>query len=120
MKKSFFFARTKIDADIDSERKLNRAFNENAMLNTIREDCWKNLKDLVADKKDVFLISNCETAKWDFNRLRQAILDGLPQRQKESLSLSIDLSTSRSKGLLKRKVDILRGNYRVELTILCK
>ncbi|CAB4024039.1 interferon-inducible GTPase 5-like [Paramuricea clavata] len=108
MKKSFFFVRTKIDQDVQHERRKAR-FNEEAMLNDIREDCLKNLERFEAGDEVVFLISNHYPAKWDFARLTQAILDVLPQHQKESLTLSLDLLTSHSKDILKRKVEILRG-----------
>ena len=113
--KSFFFVRTKIDQDINNESD-KRAFNEETTLNHIREDCWKNLelaarKMKLAAGEIVFLISNRKRAKWDFGRLQQAILDVLPLRQKQSLALSLDLLTSRSKNLLKEKVKVLRGNY---------
>ena len=110
MKKSFFFVRTKIDVNIKSESR-KKSFNEESTLNEIRKDCCDNLKDLVVRNEDVFLISNHEKDKWDFDRLTQAILDVLPLRQKETLTLSLDLLTSRSKNLLKRKVEVLRGNY---------
>jgi hypothetical protein len=112
--KSFFFVRTKIDVDVQNERR-KKAFNEEEMLNDIRQDCLKNLKGFGADDKVVFLISNHKPVKWDFDRLTQGILDVLPLRQKESLTLSLNLLTSLSKDLLTRKVDILRGNYRVLL-----
>ena len=100
--------------DVQNERR-KKAFNEEEMLNDIRQDCLKNLKGFGADDKVVFLISNHKPVKWDFDRLTQGILDVLPLRQKESLTLSLNLLTSLSKDLLTRKVDILRGNYRVLL-----
>ena len=114
MKKSFLFVRTHIDKAIQSDSRKT-AFKEETTLKKIKENCLKNLQTLDVGDKDVFLISNYEPAKWDFDRLTQAILFNLPQRQKESLTLSLDLLTSLSKNLLKSKVDILRGNYRAEL-----
>jgi hypothetical protein len=70
-----------------------------------------NLEDVGAYDEVLFLISNHDPDKWDFDRLTQAILDVLPLRQKESLTLSLDLLTSHSKDILKRKVEILRGSY---------
>ena len=109
MGKSFLFVRTKLDQDIRNERK-KRKFNEESTLKGIREECWKYLKGLAAGNEDVFLISNCQTAKWDFPRLTIAILDVLPLRLKESLTLSLDSLTSCSRDLLRRKVKALRGN----------
>ncbi|XP_028404172.1 T-cell-specific guanine nucleotide triphosphate-binding protein 1-like [Dendronephthya gigantea] len=107
IKKSFFFVRTKIDIDVWNESK-KRSFNEKALLKKIKENCVKNLKEFESKEEDVFLISNDEADKWDFARLTQAILDVLPMRQRESLTLAINLLTTRSKGILKRKVEILR------------
>ena len=105
MKKSFFFVRTKIDQDIDNESE-KRAFNEGATLNDIRRDCLKNLKRSSFGDIAIFLVSNRKTAKWDFARLQEAILDVLPLRQKQSLTLSL---TSHSKNILIKKVAILRA-----------
>ena len=110
MKKSFFFVRTKIDVNAQSEKK-KRNFDEDVMLGNIRSRCSENLK-MVGVKDNVFLISNHEPAEWDFARLTGAILDGLPDRLKESLTLSLDLMITQSKDILKRKADALRGSYR--------
>jgi hypothetical protein len=61
----------------------------------------KNLEYFGAGDEVVFLISNHYPAKWDFARLTQAILDVLSLRQKESLTLSLDLLTTHSKDILK-------------------
>ena len=107
IKKSFFFVCTKIDIDIESQWHDNKK-NKESTLNEIREDCRKNLSKLAASKKNLFLISNRQKDKWDFPRLRQAILDGLEPQQRESLILSL---TSDSKDVMKLKVKTLRGNY---------
>ena len=111
MKRSFFFVRTKIDADAYSQKR-KRNFDEDVMLRKIRSECLENLKMVGVKDNDVFLISNLEPAKWDFARLTGAILDGLPDRLKESLTFSLDLMTTQSKNILKRKADALRGSYR--------
>ena len=106
--KSFFLIRTKIDQDYMNERR-KKDFHEEAMLTTIRDDCLENLKDFRGINRVVFLISNPYPAKWDFGRLTQAILDVLPYRQRESLTLSLGVLTSLSTDMLKRKADLLRG-----------
>ena len=117
MKKSFFFVRTKIDADIQS-KKRKRAFNEDVTLSKIRKNSLENLKDLAVNDEEVFLISNHKPHKWDFARLTEAILDSLPLRQKETLTLSLDLLTTQSNNILKRKAEVLRGSYKVQLIFL--
>jgi hypothetical protein len=104
--KSFFFIRTHIDVDYGSQRR-KKSFNEEAMLKIIREDCFANLNGLAGD--DVFLISNLYPTKWDFARLTQAILDVLPFRQRECLTLSLGVLTSLSTDMLRRKAELLRG-----------
>ena len=110
MKKSFFFVCTKIDQDVWNEKKR---IKEDETLSAIRKDCLDSLRGFGADDEVVFLISNDEPIKWDFARLTAAILDGLPAHLKESLTLSLDLLTTQSKDLLKRKADVLRGNFNV-------
>lgn len=106
-KKSFFFTRTKIDEDYRNEKRTRKAsFNEKSMLETIRKGCFKNLEELEDHNGDVFLISNPDPTKWDFPRLRKAILDTLPNLQKECLTLSLGVLT---KDMMKLKVDLLRG-----------
>ena len=115
MKKSFFFVRTKIDIDIWNNDQTKN-IKEDATLSEIREDCLANLRSFGADDEVVFLISNLQPIKWNFARLTEAILDGLPTRLKECLTLSLDLLTTKSKDILKRKADILRGNFKVKLS----
>ena len=110
MKRSFLFVRTKIDQDVWYEKKRKR-IKEDVTLSAIREDCLASLRSFGADDEVIFLISNDEPIKWDFARLTTVILDGLPTRLKESLTLSLDLLTTQSKDFLKRKTDVLRGNF---------
>ena len=109
-KKSFFFIRTKIDQDyVNEKRTKKKAFNQEEMLKDIREDCLENLKGLGAREDDeiVFLISNVYQIQWDFPRLKKAILDVLPLRQKECITLSLGPLT---REMLKEKANLLRGN----------
>ena len=82
------------------------------MLATIMDDCLENLEGLKDGDEVVFLISNHYPAKWDFARLTQAILDVLPFRQRECLTLSLGVLTSFSTDMLKRKTKLLRGNFK--------
>jgi hypothetical protein len=105
MEKSFFFVRTHIDENCRAESRKGR-FNEETMLEGIREECLNNLEGL---NVEVFLISNYDPDKWDFPRLRQSIKDVLPLRQKEALTLAL---TTLSKDEVKKTVEMLRGKYR--------
>ncbi|XP_046850206.1 serine/threonine-protein kinase/endoribonuclease IRE1-like [Xenia sp. Carnegie-2017] len=107
--KSFFFIRTHIDVDYNNEKR-KKAFKEEEMLKKIRTDCWKNFQGVRhgLNEDKVFLISNHHPTKWDFARLTQSILDVLPFRQRECLTLSLGVQTSPSTDILNRKADVLR------------
>ena len=92
-------------------QKRKKAFNEEKMLKTIREDSLENLTSTAARSEDVFLVSNLYPNKWDFARLTQAIVDALPFRQRECLTLSLGVLTSLSTDMLKHKAELLRGKY---------
>ena len=109
MKKSFFFVRYKIDVDVNADSR-KRAFNKEATLMKVRRDCSKNLGDLLSHKGDIFLISNHEPDKWDFERLTQAILAALNRFQRETLTLSLGKAITRSSPkIFQRKVNVLKG-----------
>ena len=109
--KKFFFIRSKIDENVRGEKRSKPpgSFNEDDMLEEIRADCSKNLGDLMSNKEDIFLISNYHPAKWEFDRLRKAILDVLPRCQRESLTMTLGVLKSLSTEMVKRKVEVLRG-----------
>lgn len=118
IKKKFFFIRTKIDQDALNEQREKRMqkepFDEDAMLKRIQSDCLENLRtkkqkdkeSFLLRNEEIFLISNHYPTKWDFGRLRQAILDALPVYQRESLTFSL---RSFSTDILKTKVEALKG-----------
>ena len=108
IKKTFFLIRTKIDSD-DRSEKRKRSFNERAFLEKIRRDCAENLSGFLSNEQDIFLISNHDPSKWDFDRLTQAILCVPQTLQRESLTLSLGVFRSLSTETLKKKVQVLKG-----------
>ncbi|CAB3997456.1 interferon-inducible GTPase 5-like [Paramuricea clavata] len=107
MGKSFFFVRTKIDNDRRSELR-KKGFNEEKMLKKIRDDCVENLRNFSFGEEKIFLVSNHNPAKWDFHRLEEAILEQLPAKQKEALTLTMRTD---SKVILREKIKLLKGMY---------
>ncbi|XP_022785229.1 interferon-inducible GTPase 5-like [Stylophora pistillata] len=119
--KKFFFIciRAKIDQGVENEKRSKQhLFNKDEILKNIRKECSENLiaRGLLQDEKDIFLISNPFPAKYQFGDLTQAILDVLPQRQKESLILTIDNGLSLSEETLKRKVEVLKKRIKYVAT----
>ena len=109
--KRFFFIRARIDQEVENaKRNRKHLLDEGATLDEIRKNISQNLieKGLLNDEKEVFLISHHFPAKYQFGELTQAILAILPQRQRESLILTIDNALILSKNTLKKKVKVLK------------
>ncbi|CAB4003802.1 interferon-inducible GTPase 5-like [Paramuricea clavata] len=85
--KPFFLIRTKIDQDLSCRRKK---YKENEILEKIKQNALEILGDLgdTDGEKKLFLISNFESEKWDFNRLKRAILNELLPSQVKTTSVS--------------------------------
>ena len=104
--KRFFFIRARIDQEVENaKRNRKHLLDEGATLDEIRKNISQNLieKGLLNDEKEFFLISHHFPAKYQFGELTQAILAILPQRQRESLILTIDIALILSKNTLKKK-----------------
>ncbi|KAI4885857.1 hypothetical protein NFI96_023183, partial [Prochilodus magdalenae] len=97
-KKQFYFIRSKIDSDIDSEKR-KKSFNEEETLLKIRRNCEENLKEFGNPK--VFLISSMDLSKFDFEELVDTLLTELPQHKQYALLQSVPVS---SLAMLERKV----------------
>ncbi len=72
-KKPFFLIRTNVDSDLPRRRSRNK---ENEILEKIRENTLKLLaqRENGDGEKMLFLISNRDPEKWEFRRLKKAIL----------------------------------------------
>ncbi len=77
-KKPFFLIRTNIDNDLPRRRNRNK---ENEILEKIRQNTLKILanRENGDSEKKLFLISNRDPEKWEFGRLKTAILYELQQ-----------------------------------------
>ena len=104
----FFLIRTKID-EVCRLKSGERAINEADILEEIRQDCIKNVKQLISSEEEIFLISNYDTNEWDFDRLIEAIGEVLPLLQRECFTLSL---TNVTRKCLKRKAKFLKGKLK--------
>ena len=103
--KSFFLVRTNID-DVCLLYEKRRPINEADILHNIKDDCTRNMKDVLCNDKEIFLISSDHKDKWDFDRLIEAINEALPFHLRECLTLSLSNVT---RNCLKRKAEFLKG-----------
>ncbi len=102
-KKNFYFVRSKIDNDISAEQR-KKGFDEQNVLNKIRKDCQKNLKEL-GDPK-VFLISPFELEKYDFEKFQNTLEEELPVHKRSALLQAWPVCSAES---LEKKIRMFKG-----------
>ncbi|XP_046843657.1 uncharacterized protein LOC124437775 [Xenia sp. Carnegie-2017] len=106
LKKTFFFIRTNVHTELNNAKDDEGSeFDEASALEIIKEDCLKNLKDLIWHKTDIFLIDNKVMEKYDFGRLIESISEALPHRKMECFILSL---TNVTRNIIKRKAKLLK------------
>ncbi|XP_046843747.1 T-cell-specific guanine nucleotide triphosphate-binding protein 2-like [Xenia sp. Carnegie-2017] len=80
--KPFFFVRTNVDTELKNAKDdEGPKFDEASVMKRTRENCLKNLEGLIHDEKDIFLIDNKVTEKYDFQRLKESIAKALPEEK---------------------------------------
>ncbi|XP_063353843.1 interferon-inducible GTPase 5-like [Pelmatolapia mariae] len=84
MKKKFYFVHSKIDNDINAERR-KRDFNEEKSLKVIRDDCVQRLRGLGIGSPQVFLVSSFELHLYDFSLLHETLDGDLPSNKRDTL-----------------------------------
>ncbi|XP_063353854.1 interferon-inducible GTPase 5-like [Pelmatolapia mariae] len=84
MKKKFYFVRSKIDNDINAERR-KKDFNPEMALIKMKEDCIGGLQKQGVKSPQVFLVSSFELHLYDFSLLHQTLERDLPAHQRDAL-----------------------------------
>ncbi|XP_050987512.1 T-cell-specific guanine nucleotide triphosphate-binding protein 2-like [Labeo rohita] len=108
-KKLFYFIRTKIDNDIHAESH-KRNFDEQMLLENIREDCKANLLKIGIPK--IFLVSSFQLEKYDFQKLINTLKDELPKHKKFALIQSLPVySLQAQRKKTKRRKHISRNIF---------
>ncbi|XP_048019542.1 interferon-inducible GTPase 5-like [Megalobrama amblycephala] len=102
-KKHFYFVRSKIDIDISSEQRKAR-FNEQKVLDTIRDYCVRNLNEL--GNPEVFLISSVDWQKYDFEKLQNTLTDDLPDHKQSALLQAWPMCSAAT---LEKKIKLFKG-----------
>ncbi|XP_025072240.1 T-cell-specific guanine nucleotide triphosphate-binding protein 1-like [Alligator sinensis] len=101
MKKKFYFVRAKVDQDLENERKTHgNTYSEDDTLQTIREDCRRQLQVMGVSSPKVFLLSNWEIEKFDFHQLEDTLEQDLPHLKRLVFLLSLP---NFSEEILKKK-----------------
>lgn len=116
--KQFYFVRTKIDIDLDNNRRRDpENYNEENVLKKIRNYCLAELNKLKLDKarlinndwnKNLFLLSTIlsDSKEWDFPRMVTALVKNYPILKQESINMSM---RPYSKVIIQEKANLLRN-----------
>ncbi|XP_073326720.1 interferon-inducible GTPase 5-like [Pagrus major] len=89
MKKKFYFVRSKIDIDLNSERRRRREFSETRTKALIKENCIKGLQQQGVQSPQVFLVSSFELHQHDFPLLQETLERELPEHKRDALLLAM-------------------------------
>ncbi|XP_034612434.1 interferon-inducible GTPase 5-like [Trachemys scripta elegans] len=114
--KKFYFVRSKVDTDLANERKGRRNFNEQEILQKIRNDCVKNLKQLELDSPQVFLVSRWDFHKYDSPQLQKTLANDLDTHRGHVLFCALP---STSEEILEEKKKALQKQIWKQALISC-
>ncbi|XP_059833372.1 interferon-inducible GTPase 5-like [Hypanus sabinus] len=111
--KRFYFVRSKIDADLKSMREDDKVFNKEEVLDKIRSDCEKKLKQAGILNPAVFLIDSLKKM-FDFNQLNEELERDLNNVKKRIFVLALpNLSVE----IVQRKYEILNKDIWIFATL---
>ena len=107
-KKKFFFVRTKIEANISSDRDAHpKTHNADAVVKKIRQSSADHLKTNGCDiPVGLFLIDSYKLNKFDFGKLEQQLIDDFPELKRVALVLSLHATSEK---MISVKVKELRS-----------
>ncbi|MEJ1279275.1 hypothetical protein NN561_010206 [Cricetulus griseus] len=90
MKKNYYFVRTKVDFDLDNEKKRKACtFDQENILQQIRSSYLDTFRDNKIDEPRIFLISNHNLSDYDFPVLMDTLIKDLPVQKRHSFMLSL-------------------------------
>ncbi|XP_078511628.1 interferon-inducible GTPase 5-like [Lissotriton helveticus] len=106
MGKKFYFVRSKVDSDLYAcKRRRKSTYNEERILNEIRDNCTNCLKEGGIESPKVFLLSCCELGLYDFQTMQDTLERELPGHKKHAFLLSLP---NISVAVLQKKKEVLR------------
>ncbi|XP_075764401.1 interferon-inducible GTPase 5-like [Pelodiscus sinensis] len=112
MGKKCYFVRSKTDVDLQcAARRRPSSYNEEAILQEIREYCWECLQEEGVKNPEIFLISNRYLARYDFHLLQETLMEELSSEKNHALLLALP---SYSNKIIEKKKEVLKeGIWRV-------
>lgn len=116
--KRFYFIRNKVDRDLEAnaKRRSQKGLSDDDVLNLLRIDCVKNLRNGQVEQPHVFLLSCFHPQCYDFPSLQMTLLEELEEHKRHALLLSLpNLSAS----LIQRKRDALARDVWKKAILAC-
>ncbi|XP_074548620.1 interferon-inducible GTPase 5-like [Halichoeres trimaculatus] len=107
MRKKFYFVRSKIDQDVNNQRRCQRDFSEEKTLTQIRINCVQGLQNQGFMSSQVFLVTNFDLQLYDFALLAETLERELPEHKKEAFLLAMP---NISLEVIKRKKEVFQSN----------
>lgn len=95
--KKFYFIRNKVDRDLEANarRRSQRGLSDDDVLDLLRVNCEKNLRNGQVEQPQVFLLSCFHPQHYDFPALQMTLLEELEGHKRHALLLSLpNLSAS--------------------------
>ncbi|CAO2594162.1 Interferon-inducible GTPase 1 [Lemmus lemmus] len=90
MKKNYYFVRTKVDFDINNEKKCKpRTFDLDKILQQIRNSYLDTFRENKIDEPQIFLIFNHNLSNYDFPSLVDTLIKDLPNQKRHNFMLSL-------------------------------
>ncbi|XP_041497419.1 interferon-inducible GTPase 1-like [Microtus oregoni] len=90
MKKNYYFVRTKVDNDLQNEKKSKpRTFDGEKTLQQIRSYCENTFTQNNMGVPQIFLISNRHLSDYDFPVLMDTLIKDLPNQKRHNFMLSL-------------------------------
>lgn len=117
MGKKFYFVRSKVDSDLFACQKRRKStYNEERILNEIRDNCTNCLKEGGIESPKVFLLSCCELTLYDFQEMQDTLERELPGHKRHAFLLSLP---NISVAVLQKKKEVLRQQIWKLATLSC-
>jgi len=90
LSKKYFFVRTKMGVDISNNSEAHpTSHNEEAVIEFIRRDVTKHLRENGLEDVPVLLIDNYKLNKFDFSKLQVQLIKDFPQQKRTALIFSL-------------------------------
>ncbi|CAH2318230.1 interferon-inducible GTPase 5-like [Pelobates cultripes] len=94
MNKKFYFIRSKVDQDLTNAKRCNpKTYNEEKVLQTLREDCVNKLEEGGLGQPHVFLLCSFDLSLYDFHGMIETMQKEMPDHKRRKFLLSLPVTS---------------------------